>query len=221
MKVSSGALLLVAFAAGSAFAHDTGRICSNPYCVMCMGLHLRSGHGIDTSSVSDWYGLHNRLHAELQAEANLMIPSTPQFVVEAILKVLKPRTDEVLFDIGCGDGRVVITAAKVYGCRAVGIEIDPEVAKIAKRRVKEAGVEKLVKIVVGDATKMSLKNADIVYMYLFPDVMRAMAGELKTVKRIASYSHKIPTLPDRKWILRRGGREYPFYVWEKVSNKLF
>jgi SAM-dependent methyltransferase len=177
---------------------------------------MQAGHG--GAPVS----MHAQLHAEMAFEAKITESATPQFVVEGILTTLKLKEQDVLYDLGCGDGRFVITAAKKYGCRAVGIEIDPDIAKVAQRKVKEAGVEDLVTIKVADAKDVNLDNADVIVMYLFPDLQAALQPEIFKARCIASYSHRIPNVPNVRWSITNKGKKYYFYVWQKpITNYCF
>lgn len=232
---------LMIFISTVALAHDTGRICSNPYCSMCMYLHLQAGHGT-SGYMTDPFALHQQLHQESYRQftdqptydtANPVVRTgatdaphvaqelpngTPNIVVTGILKLAKPQPHEILYDLGCGDGRVVVAAAKKYGCKAIGIEIDPKIADIARVNVKKAGVEHLVTIVTADARSISLDNADIIVMYLFPDLMKELQPEIFKAKRIFSYSHAIPNVSNRTWAVNWRGVKYPFYMWERPRS---
>src|SRR5262249_23334922 len=71
---------------------------------------------------------------------------TPQDVVEKMLGVAKVKRDDVIYDLGCGDGRIVVTAARKYGCKAVGFDIDPECVRMSRESVKKHDVGRLVTI---------------------------------------------------------------------------
>src|SRR5262249_18532882 len=94
--------------------------------------------------------------------------ATPQEVVEQMLKMAKVTKDDVVYDLGCGDGRIVVTAAKLYGCKAVGIELDKELVKQSKENAKKNNVGKLVTIEETDFFKVDLRNATVVALYLLP-----------------------------------------------------
>src|SRR5262249_19052718 len=83
--------------------------------------------------------------------SEIIFVPTPQSVVEKMLEYAKVTKDDVVYDLGCGDGRIVVTAAKKYGARGVGVDIDPVRVKEALALVKKEGVEKLVEIRLGDA----------------------------------------------------------------------
>lgn len=90
-------------------------------------------------------------------------------VVEAMLELAGVTDKDVVYDLGAGDGRVVITAAKKYGARAVGFEINPDLVRQARENAREAGVAHLVEIRQQDATSADVSQATVVTLYLFPD----------------------------------------------------
>ncbi len=91
---------------------------------------------------------------------------TPPDVVDAMLKLAKIGKDDVLYDLGCGDGRIVIAAAKQYGARGVGIDIDPQRIKEAEANAKAAGVSDRVSFRLGDLFEADLSPATAVSLYL-------------------------------------------------------
>src|SRR5207249_881164 len=101
----------------------------------------------------------------------LYVP-TAQRVVDKMLEMAKVTDKDTVFDLGCGDGRVVVTAAKKYGARGVGIDIDPVRVKESRENVRKAKVEKLVEIRQGDALKVpDLSRATVVMTYMLPEFM--------------------------------------------------
>ncbi|MFB6274211.1 MAG: cyclopropane-fatty-acyl-phospholipid synthase family protein [Salinibacter sp.] len=94
--------------------------------------------------------------------------STP--VVNRMLKMANVDKNDVVYDLGSGDGRIVIQAAKQYGARGVGIEIDPDLVRKARRNAREAGVSDLVEFRKADLFKTDLSEATVVTMYLLPSV---------------------------------------------------
>lgn len=117
---------------------------------------------------------------------------TPQTVVEAMLDLAKVTPNDVVYDLGCGDGRFVVTAAKKYGAKAVGIDIDPQRIAEARRNVDAAGVSDRVQIVEGDLFEADIRPATVVTLYLLsslneklrPKLMR----ELRPGTRIVSHA---------------------------------
>jgi outer membrane protein assembly factor BamB/precorrin-6B methylase 2 len=120
---------------------------------------------------------------------------TPNDVVERMLELAKVGNDDRIYDLGSGDGRIVITAAKRYGCRAVGIEIDRELVDLSRTRVQEAGAEDLVTIELGDIFEVDLSSTDVVVVYLLPKQLsdlRDQFSKLPKGARIVSHQFVIP-----------------------------
>ena len=107
---------------------------------------------------------------ELESKKIVPFVPTPQDVVEKMLQMAGVKKGDVVFDLGSGDGRIVITAAKKYGVRAVGFEIDPDLIKQSRENIRKAGVEKLAEIREQDIRTVDLSQATIVTMYLLPEV---------------------------------------------------
>ena len=93
------------------------------------------------------------------------VPTTPE-AVEAMLKLGEVKKTDVLYDLGCGDGRIVVTAAKKFGTRGVGIDIDPQRIKEAKENAKRNGVEDLVEFRLGDLFEANFSEATVVTLFL-------------------------------------------------------
>ena len=117
---------------------------------------------------------------------------TPQPVVEGMLKLAKVHKGDVLYDLGSGDGRIPITAAKRYGIRAVGIDIDPERIAEAKANAKEAGVTDRVTFREADLFKSDISEASVVTLYLLQSLNEKLRpkllAELKPGTRIVSHA---------------------------------
>lgn len=90
---------------------------------------------------------------------------TPQTVVERMLEVARLKPNEVVYDLGSGDGRIVITAAQKYGVLAVGVELMPDLCRQARARVEAAGLSGRIRIVEGSALRVDLSPADVVTMF--------------------------------------------------------
>ena len=100
--------------------------------------------------------------------------TSPDTVVQAMVDLATIGKDDLVYDLGCGDGRIVIAAAERTGCRGVGIDIDPVRICEAQENAKKHGVDQLVEFVEQDVFKVDLREADVVVMYLLP----WMANEL-------------------------------------------
>ena len=127
---------------------------------------------------------------------------TPQEVVDRMLKLAEVRSGDVVYDLGSGDGRIVITAASRYGVKAVGFEIDPSLVKTSRDNVKEAGLEHLVEIREEDIRNVDLSPASVLTLYLYPTanlrLRSAIMRQLKPDSRVVSHQFTMGTWkPDR------------------------
>ena len=117
---------------------------------------------------------------------------TPEVVVEAMLQVAGVTKDDVVYDLGCGDGRIPVTAAKKYGARGVCFDIDPERIKEANENVAKNEVQRLVKVVHADLFEQDLSGATVITLYLLPSLnvklMPKLMKELKPGTRIVSHA---------------------------------
>lgn len=95
---------------------------------------------------------------------------TPEKVVEEMLKMADVQKDDVLYDLGCGDGRIVITAALTKGCRGVGIDIDPQRIQESRQNAIDAGVEDKVEFLLHDLFETDISKASVVTLYLLSSV---------------------------------------------------
>lgn len=139
---------------------------------------------------------------------------TPEEVVEAMLQVAKVTKDDVVYDLGSGDGRIPVTAARKYGARGVGIDIDPVRVEEALENVKRNNVEHLVRIVQGDLFEQDLREATVVTLYLLPSLnlklRPKLLKELRPGTRIVSHAFDMGDWkPDQE--LEVNGRKV--YLW--------
>ena len=108
---------------------------------------------------------------------------TPMPLVEAMLELAEVQSDDVVFDIGSGDGRIVIAAAELFRARAVGIEIDSDLVARSRKTVEEKGLSEQVRIVHANALDVDLSPADVVTLYLTPDGLRLLRPHLEATLR--------------------------------------
>lgn len=117
---------------------------------------------------------------------------TPQTVVDEMLKIAAVTKDDLVYDLGSGDGRIVITAAKKYQAHGIGVDIDPERVKEANANAVQAGVTDKVKFIEQDLFETDLKEASVVTLYLLPEVNLRLRPklwkELKPGTRVVSHS---------------------------------
>ena len=135
------------------------------------------------------------LLAQTQAPArspDVIFVPTPQEVVDAMLKLANVKAGDVVYDLGCGDGRIVITAAQRYGVRGVGIDIDPQRIKEATANAQKAGVTDKVKFVQADLFETNISDANVVTLYLLPSLnlklRPKLMRELRAGSRVVSHS---------------------------------
>jgi SAM-dependent methyltransferase len=115
---------------------------------------------------------------------------TPLEVVDVMLRLADVKPTDVVYDLGCGDGRIVIAAAK-RGARAVGYDIDPERVRESRENVKKAGVEHLVKIEQRDIFTLDLRGASVITLYLLPQLNVRLIPQLEKLTpgtRIVSHA---------------------------------
>lgn len=121
---------------------------------------------------------------------------TKRDVARIALKLAKVDKNDELYELGCGDGEVVLSAARDFGANATGIEIDPVRALIARVRVKYNKLSSKVKILRKDFKQVDLSEATIIYMYLVPSGIKKLIpkfkDELPTNTKIISYRYKLP-----------------------------
>lgn len=144
---------------------------------------------------------------------------TPQAVVDAMLKLANVTEKDVLYDLGCGDGRIVITAAKKYGANATGFDINPERIAEAKANAKEANVTNKVRFVEGNLFEVDYRPASVVTLYLLPTVnmkLRPMLLEqLKPGTRIVSHAFDMGDWEPEETMIVDGSTIYLWTVPEK------
>jgi ribosomal protein L11 methylase PrmA len=107
---------------------------------------------------------------------------TPYDLISKMLQMAKVKKDDLVYDLGCGDGRMLILAAEKYGCHAVGFDIDPERVSAARANVARNHVEKLVKIEQADMFTLDLSKADVFPLYLLPEMNRKLLPQFSKLK---------------------------------------
>ena len=126
-----------------------------------------------------------------QAGKDVVWVPTPDALVKAMLLAVKATKDDLVYDLGAGDGKIAIAAAKEYGAKAVGIEYNPEMAEFARRNVKREGVDNLVNIITGDIFVEDFSKATVVTMYLLPQLnvkLRPTILKMKPGTRVTSHA---------------------------------
>lgn len=140
---------------------------------------------------------------------------TPQLIVEDLLRMAGVNRNDIVYDLGCGDGRFVITAAKKYGARGVGIDIDPARIRESNRNARAAGVADRVQFVEADLFKIDIREATVVALYLLPElnlqIRPWLLKDLKPGSRVVSHEFDMDDWqPDKMG--RLGRNQYYFWV---------
>jgi SAM-dependent methyltransferase len=144
---------------------------------------------------------------------------TPQDVVERMLKMARMTKDDVVCDLGCGDGRIVVAAAKRYGCRAIGYDLDPLRVEEARKNAERNGVAHLVTIEQKDVLTVDLEGVSVVTIYmgtemnarLIPQLSRLQAGA-----RIVSHEFELGEIPPERTVemtSRESGHRHKIHLW--------
>lgn len=154
---------------------------------------------------------------------------TPQSVVDKLLDAAKITKSDVVYDLGCGDGRIVINAAKKYGVKAIGFDIDPKRVAESRANVKSNGVEHLVTIEQKDIFTVDLSPATVVTLYLLPELNVRLIPQLERLKpgsRVVSHDFDMEGVePEQTWtVIARDhrepkNREHYVYLWKTPLQK--
>ena len=143
---------------------------------------------------------------------------TPMAAVERMIAMADIKTGELVYDLGCGDGRIVVAAAQRYGVRAVGVDINPERVVESRANAVTAGVENLVSIQQADIFTLDLSEADVVFTYLTPRLNQRLMPQLRKLKpgsRIISYEFDMGNAKPVELVRERfdGYGEQRIYKW--------
>jgi len=141
---------------------------------------------------------------------------TPEGVVDEMLEIAHVSAKDIVYDLGSGDGRIVIAAAKRFGARGVGIEIDPTLIREASDKAEQAGVTHLVQFVEADFFTVDLSEATVVTLYLLPEVNRQLLpklrAELRPGTRIVSYKYDLGDWAPEKTVRVSRGTVYYWVI---------
>lgn len=207
----------------------------HPGCIMCLGNHLIGTHGqiyfnLNNVGWQQWSTVHDNAHngaaqkvgaKQQKSDPNLIFVPTPQIVVDKMLEVANIKSNDVVYDLGCGDGRIVIAASKKYGVKSIGYEINPELVKLAKENVQKSFgdnfLESPPEIKQQDILEVDLSGATVITLYLFPELNAKLVPQLKKMKtgsRIVSHYHKIPGLiEDKTFTITVGENRHTVYQY--------
>jgi hypothetical protein len=160
-------------------------------------------------------------------ESKKIVPyvPTPQDVVDRMLEMAQVKKGDVVYDLGSGDGRIVVTAAKKYGVKAIGYEIDPERIRESHENIKKAGVEKLVEIKLQDIRTVDLSGASVLTMYLLPEVNLMLRpniwNQMKPGSRVVSHDFDMGDWKPVKTehVKDASGWDHTLYLWRVEAKK--
>jgi len=143
---------------------------------------------------------------------------TPDRVIEEMLQIASVGPNDLLYDLGSGDGRIVIAAARRSGTRGVGIEIDPALIEVANENARQAGVTHLVRFVHGDIFVADFAQATVVTLYLLPELNLRLRPRLLTElapgTRVVSHNYDMGSwVPQRSIRITVDSRTHYIYFW--------
>lgn len=149
---------------------------------------------------------------------------TPMSLVETMLEYGSVKPSDTVYDLGSGDGRIVIAAAQKFGARGVGVEMIPELCRTAERRIRELGLQDRVRIVQGSALHVDLSPATVVTMYLLTSsnarLKPILEKYLKPGARVVSTDYPITGWKEtRLKLVKAGSAEHKIYVYEIGHTK--
>lgn len=191
---------------------------------------MRFGSGISNMSLLTPVALLLLLtpgaYAQRFGNPDVLAPDfpSPQEVVEKMLEMAHVKPGETVYDLGCGDGRIVITAARKFKAKAVGVELSPQLVKIASARVRALGLEGDVRIIHANLLRVDLRPADVVTIYLLTasnDLLRPnLERDLKPGARVVSHDFEIRGWkPAAEEKIEAEGRPRTIYVYEIPAKK--
>lgn len=158
--------------------------------------------------------------APLTRTPDVIFVPTPNDVVNKMLEMAKVTAKDVVYDLGCGDGRIVVTAAQRYGCRSVGIDIDPDRIREATENVQRAKVGDKVKLIQGDLFETDISEATVVTLYLLTDLnlklRPKLIKDLRPGTRIVSHAFGMGDWKPERTELVNGSS---VYLWRIPPRK--
>jgi precorrin-6B methylase 2 len=161
--------------------------------------------------------------AEEPKRPDVIFVPTPPEVVAKMMELAQVTKDDVVYDLGCGDGRIVVAAAKI-GCKAYGFDVDPERIKESKENVEKNGVGNLATIEQKDIFTLDLSKANVVTLYLLPSLNVKLIPQLEKLKpgsRIVSHDFDMQGVTPDKVVEVNGesGYEHKVYLWTTPLKK--
>ena len=178
-------------------------------------------------SMSGWLATRAAAQSQDDVESKKIVPyvPTPQEVVEKMLELAQVKKGDVVYDLGSGDGRIVVTAAKIYGVKAVGFEIDPDRIRESHENIRKAGVGHLVEIHQQDIRTVDLSGASVLTMYLLPEVNMMLRpniwSQMKPGSRVVSHDFDMGDWKPVKTLELKDSStwSHTLYLWRVEAKK--
>ncbi len=174
------------------------------HCIMLTGASFLAIQALDAQTPQTTDYLH----------INAPYVPSPEKVVEAMLNLAEVKSGDVVYDLGCGDGRFVVQAAAKFGARGVGIDLNPERVAEARQNAQKAGVSDKTNFIENDIFKEDFHEASVVTLYLLPDMNARLEPkllkELKPGSRVVSHSFTFPNWKAEKQMVVNGST---IYLW--------
>jgi len=149
--------------------------------------------------------------------------SSPVHIVERMLELAHLKAGETLYDLGSGDGRIVIAAAEKYKAKAVGVEISPKLVAQANEAIQKEGLSDQAKVVQGDVLETDVSGADVVTMYLGASLNEKLRPRLERLlhagARVVSHDYAIPGWKPTRVDRAEGRRTHLIYLYEMPPTK--
>lgn len=165
----------------------------------------------------EYHALHLYLGSHMIADTPDLAPfvATPMDVARRMFELVNLAQNDVVYDLGCGDGRLVVVAAVAHGAKGVGVDIDPRRVEEARIQAKKAGVEGLVEFRVEDAMRTDLREATVLALYLLPEsnqlLRPKLERELRPGTRVVCHDYPIPGWDEKRTIAET--------LWDAAGNK--
>jgi len=171
-----------------------------------------------------WFGVMAWVERDVRppGHVDVVFKETPQDAVDKMLDMARVTKDDVVYDLGCGDARFLVTAAKKHGCRGVGYEIQPHVAALARQKVAEAGVGDLVEIREGDIfdSSVDLRPATVLTLFLLPELNVKLIPKIQQMRpgcRVVSFLFDMEGVTPKEkivYMMPNVKRECTLILWE-------
>ncbi len=170
-----------------------------------------------------WWAPAQKPHKFREDSLAPFVPSPP-LVVEKMLEAAGVKPGETVYDLGCGDGRILIAAARKYRARGVCVELSPELARQTARQVRELGLQDQIRVIEGDLLEADLHAADVVTLYLLTSsnerLKPKLESSLRRGARVVSHDFIIPGwMASRVEKVQASGRVHTIYVYQMPPKR--